>query len=450
MAHSDKTFTSDHAVSRAGIADTWAVLRDVMLPTLAKGPLIRRRPVVARAERHRLDDRAVARLQALRDRHGPGPLELRIPFRRQAVILCAEDARRILAAAPEPFAPATREKRAALGHFQPAGVLSSQGHDRVIRRRLNEDVLETGCPVHSMAPRFAAMAEEEMAEVARIALDRGVLDWDLFFTGWYRMVRRIVLGDAARDDHAVTDMLERLRRNGNLAFLWPKDRALRRRFLDRLRDYLDRADPDALAGRMAAACTDPAQMPHHQLPQYLFAFDPGGMASFRTLAMLAIHPEIEAEARDQIRAAGDDPAARLPLLRAAFLDVLRLWPTTPAILRETTRDVAWGRGELRAGTQVLIFAPLHHRDDRVLEQAHRFDPGLWGQGPDRPDLGLLPFSHGPGICPASRFVPMVAGFALRALLSRMRLDLHPDQRPKRTRLPGTLDPYALGFAASPA
>lgn len=439
-------FSSPHAVSRASIPDTIAVLKDVVMPTVAKGPLIRRRKVVGLAERCNLDDKAVTRLQGLRAKYGPGPLLLRIPFRHQAVILSANDARRILDNAPEPFAAATREKRAALGHFQPDGVLSSHGRDRAIRRRLNEQTLETGCPVHSMAGHFAQVVDEEMAQVTRTALDQGVLDWDSFFVGWYRMVRRIVLGDAARDDAALTDLLEDLRRRSNFAFLRPKDRTARAAFLDRLRAYLDRADPDSLAGRMAGACSDPDQQPHHQLPQYLFAFDPGGMASFRTLAMLSLHPQVEDQVRREISDTG--PASELPLLRACLMDVLRLWPTTPAILRETTRSVSWHDGQLDKGTHILIFAPFFHRDDQTLPQAHRFDPALWQRGNDRPDLGLMPFSHGPIICPAVRFVPLIATFAIRSLLSRVRLGLNDGGRLKPERLPGTLDNYALSFAAT--
>lgn len=450
MTPSVNVFTSPHAVSQASILDTLAVLKDVVLPTLGKGPLIRRRRVVGQAERRGLDDRAVARMQTLREKYGPGPLVLRIPFRHQAVILSAEDARMILEGAPEPFAAATLEKTSALGHFQPDGVLSSHGHERTIRRRLNEETLETGCPVHSMTAHFAAIAEEEMAKVAHEARARGTLDWDSFFTGWYRMVRRIVLGDAARDDAALTDLLETLRQRANLAFLRSKDRTSRDAFLTRLRGYVDRADPRSLAGRMAEACTDPDQQPHHQLPQYLFAFDPAGMASFRTFALLSAHPGIEDEVRQEILDAGAGAAPALDRLRACFLESLRLWPTTPAILRETTRTVAWSKGELKEATQILIFAPFLHRDEATLPQAHRFDPDLWREGNARPDLGLLPFSHGPATCPALRFVPTIATLAMRSLLSRVRLDLNEASRLTPDRLPGTLDNYTLTFSVTDA
>jgi cytochrome P450 len=304
--------------------------------------------------------------------------------------------------------------------------------------------------MHSLAARFALVADEEMGEVCERAVAGGKLDWDAFFVGWYRMVRRIVLGDAARDDEELTDLLAKLRHRANLAFLWPKDRSGREAFLARVRGYVDAAAPGSLAGQMARACTDATQQPHHQLPHYLFAFDPAGMASFRTLALLAAHPEVEARVLAEIAAARGQGAPALEVVRACVLESLRLWPTTPAILRETTRRVQWGHGNLEAGTQVLIYAPFFHRDDETLEHAHGFDPMPWVGKVVRPELGFVPFSHGDVVCPAARFVPMVAAFALRSVLARCALRLEDAERVPPGRLPGTLDPYTLRFSVAEA
>ncbi|MBA3999471.1 cytochrome P450 [Brevundimonas sp.] len=436
---------SPHAVSHAGVLDTFAVLKAVILPTLGKGPLIRRRKVVGYAERKGLDDRAVKRLQALRRKHGAGPLVLAVPFRRQALLLSPADVRMVLEGSPDPFDAATREKRSALNHFEPHVVLASKGADREKRRRLNEETLETGCPIHSMSERFAKVVAEEMDAVCDQALEQGVLDWDSFFTGWMRTVRRIVLGDDARDDTELTDLLEDLRYRANYAFLRPRHRKGREAFLRSLRRYVDKADPQSLAGRMAQLCPEAGLQPHHQLPQYLFAFDPGGMALFRTLALLSAHSAAEEKARAEIAAAEGKAVPSLDYLRACFLEALRLWPTTPAILRETTRPVRWARGGLDEDVHIFIFAPFFHRDDETLDQAHVFDPALWTDGIVRPDLALVPFSHGPVVCPAAHFVPMTASLALRRLLTRMTMNLEEPERLSPRRLPGTLDNYTLRF-----
>lgn len=451
MGRQDRTDKAESSgtVSRATIRDTFAVLKDVIIPTLAKGPIVRRQKVVGHAERRGLDDKAVERMRALRRKYGPGPLLLRIPFRRQALLLSHDDVRNVLEASPEPFAAASLEKRSALSHFEPDIVLASHGSDRAKRRELNERTLETGCRLHSMAEPFAQVVADEMDAVSERAVAEGSLDWDSFFAGWYRLVRRIVLGDEAGDDTDLTDLLEDLRYRANYAFLLPKARRKRERFLRRLRHYIDTAAPRSLAGQMARACSDREQKPHHQLPQYLFAFDPGGMATFRTLALLSAHPEAERNARAEIASAGDEAVPRLNFLRACYLESLRLWPTTPAILRETTRPVQWSRNTLEQATHILIFAPFFHRDEDTLEQAHTFDPALWEEGAVvRPELALVPFSHGPVVCPAAHFVPMVASLALRRLLTKLKLSLADPERLPTRRLPGTLDNYTLRFAVA--
>ena len=112
---------------RASAAETLGVVSDVFAPMLTRGVLLRRPKVEAAAERLAPDRRAVRRLQRPRDRHGPGPVPLRMPpGRGQAVILAPEHVRRVLDGTPEPFAAASSEQRSALGHFRPDGVLVSQ------------------------------------------------------------------------------------------------------------------------------------------------------------------------------------------------------------------------------------------------------------------------------------------------------------------------------------
>jgi len=142
---------------RASLADTLAVGATVALPIVAQGVILRRPKVVALAE------------------------------------------------SPAPFALASREKRAALSHFQPDGVLVSRGRQRADRRRFNQTVLEAHRPMHQLAAAVTAKVRQE----ARLLLDRASslrrLDWDDFAAAFWRTVRRAVLGDATRDDHELTD-----------------------------------------------------------------------------------------------------------------------------------------------------------------------------------------------------------------------------------------------------
>lgn len=407
---------------KATVLDTLAFAADVLGPALGKGDIIRRPRVVELAARLDLDRRAVRRHQRLRERYGPGPLLLRIPGRSQAVILAPEHVHRVLDESPEPFATDSSEKWASLSHFEPRGVLISRGPERADRRRFNEEVLDTPHPMHRLAERFRVVVEEEAAAL------RGELDWTTFSGAWFRVVRRIVFGDAAREDHEVTNMVARLRGDANWAFLKPKRDRLRERFFARMEAHLARAEPGSLASVMAHTRTTPLTAPTDQVPQWLFGFDPACMAAFRALALIASHPEARV----------DEPGS----LRACVLESLRLWPTTPLVLRQTTGETQWENGTMPAGTGVLIYSPFFHRDDTRLAYADRFAPEVWADDRAHDGWPLIPFSSGPAVCPGRNLVLMLTTLMLSALL-RGRTPV-PARR-LTTPLPATLSPYSLRF-----
>src|SRR5690606_2326191 len=123
----------------------------VLLPLLVEGPVIRRPSMTALAERLGWEQGIVKVLADLRQRYGEGPLLMRLAGRRAALVLARDDVGRVLADSPEPFAAASREKRAALRQFQPDGVLVSTGEARHHRRVFNARVLDTGQAMHRLA-----------------------------------------------------------------------------------------------------------------------------------------------------------------------------------------------------------------------------------------------------------------------------------------------------------
>jgi cytochrome P450 len=437
--------TTDTSLPKASILDTLAVIMEVFVPNVAKGVIIRRPKVVGMAERLGLDRRAVKRMQKLHNKYGTGPLMLRLPLRSQAVLLAPQHVHRVLAGSPEPFATASSEKRAALAHFEPKGVLISHGPARADRRRYNEEVLDSDNPVHRIAESFLPMVEQEAAEMLNAARVRGELIWEEFSEGWFRLVRRVVFGNGAREDHALTQMMAELRGAGNWAFLRPPNAGLRERFFARMKEYFDRAEPGSLAAVMAGTRTTEKTMPHHQVPQWLFAFDPAGMATFRALALLAAHPEQAARAQDEIRNHPGMERQLLPFLRATVLESLRLWPTTPLVLRQTTKETSWENGVMPVHTGVMIFAPFFHRDDQHLEHADRFAPELWLKERTDKDWPLIPFSEGPAVCPGRNLVLMLSSAMLASLLEGRQVRLQSANRLSKEKLPGTLNNYSLRF-----
>lgn len=379
------------------------------------------------------DRRAIDLALRLRRRHGRGPLLLRVPGRQIALVLDPEDAYRITADSPDPFTPANAEKRAALSQFQPHGVLISDTAQRPQRRAINEAVLEPGEQIHRLATPFAEVVAQEIARLTEHATE---LDWPSFEQAWWRIVRRIALGDDAREDTAVIDALSSLRRTANWASFAPLRSRARRRFDERLARHLSPPRHDSLAGLLAEQPDDGAD-PYGQLPHWLFAFDAAGIVTFRTLALLATYPEAAARARQE---ASDAPSV-LPFLRGCVLETVRLWPTTPAILRDSTSQTQWDGETIAAGTAFVIYTPALHRDP-ALPFADRFEPDIWLDGTAKHFPALLPFSGGPAICPGRNLVQFVATTALARLLAAGSYELASG--PELTDpLPATLDNFHL-------
>ncbi len=444
------TSTRATGPATASAADTARVLGGAIGPIVAQGVIARRPHVVRLAGLLGTDDRSVRLLTAIRERYGAGPVQLTTPGRSTALVLDAEDVRLVLEGTPEPFAPASWEKRGALGQFQPHGVLVSHGTARAERRRFTEAVLDTGSPLHAQAETIGGIARDEARVLrGRCAAD-GVLDWDAFVTAWWRIVRRVVLGDDAREDHALTDLLTRLRRRGNWSVLARRREDLQRRFHDRVRTYLDRPTPGSLAGTIARTETA-GDAPEDQIGHWMFAFDPGGAVTLRALALLAAHPELRGRARAETAGRDLDRPQELDLLRATVLESVRLWPTTPLLLRETTEPTNWSSGELPSGTAMLVPTWFLHRDARVRDDADRVNVEQWLDGSAGADWMLTPFSGGPGVCPGRELVLFVASTVLATLLEDHHHVLLPPESFDGDRpLPRGLDPYALRFGVSRA
>jgi cytochrome P450 len=401
-------------ITRASMTDTLRFFGGVMLPTFGKGILIRRPTMEAAAERMGFDTGAVTTMQYLRRKYGPAPLLLAIPGRPQLLLFDPRDVARVLTSSPRPFRMDTKEKRAALNHFEPGNVLIADPDRRAALRPLHEAALATSTAVHPLVSRFREVIRNEYRSVLRA--DGGEITWHLFAAAWFRMVRRIVLGDRARDDEDLTNLLNGLRRRANWAFFLPQDRAGRRHLHERLQQYLAVPEKGSLVSMMPA---DARCEPSSQIAQWLFAFDPAGMTTFRTFALLASYRQFMDRAREEALKDQAPADARQSFIRRCVLESLRLWPTTPAVLREAMEDISWHDCRLAKGTGVIIFTPFFGRDDEKLNFAHKMSPDIWerSQNDALVPLGIVPFSNGPAICPAHNLVPLLACLVIEAVLA---------------------------------
>jgi cytochrome P450 len=423
----------------ATAADTARIAASVLGPALAEG-VIRRRPLVTRyAARHDLDGRAARTLARMRDRYGSDPLRLRVPGRVFVVVLDPQDVDDLLARTPDPFTPATTEKRAALRHFQPHGVLVSSGRERELRRSANETALDTARPRHRHAETFLDIIDRETA-APRSILDNGrTLDWSAFATMWWPIVRQIVFGPAARGNEALTDDIRVLRSDANWAYLRPRRRARQYRLHSMIRRYLEHPDRHSLVGQLDAARSAGSDVDlAGQVPHWLFAFDAAGVSAFRCLALIATHPEVAGRLGDVT----DDAYAR-----ACLLDTVRLYPTTLMILRQAVRDTELGSAAIPAKASLIVHSGFFHRDRWRLAYADAFRPEIWLDGTAEKQPGIVPFSAGPAACPGRNLVELTAAATIGALAREpLALTGWAGSRPRSDRpLPAGLDHFSLGL-----
>ena len=413
---------------------TALVLRDVLLPVVARGAILRRPRLGTLAEKLHTDDRAVRRVRQLRRTYGEGPVLLRIPGRTIALVVAPEDVWRLLDGTPDPFAAATAEKAGALHHFQPHAVLVTDSPMRAPRRSLNEQALDTHQPVHPHGHRMVEVIREELDGL------NGTLGWDDFRAIWSRAVRRIVLGDAARDDTQLTEQLDQLRADANWAQFRPRRPAVRDHFLAALSAYVRKAEPGSLVEALGPL--DDELDSTGQVPHWLFAFDAAGIALWRLFAVLASRPD----ALEPIVAEAGHPEAS-PLLSqagAAVQESLRLWPTILVVLRESREDTEWRDDVVPAGTEFAIVSSVFHRDDEALDFANGFEPSAWLDGSTDGPWPIIPFSAGPAECPGRNVVLLTTSTAVSHVAASYDLDVDPRTRGKLTdSMPATLNHAAI-------
>ncbi|MEU1714197.1 cytochrome P450 [Nocardiopsis dassonvillei] len=435
------------------------MLSSVLLPNLARGVIVRRPLMTGLVAGLDADRRAVSLLRGLRERHGDDPLPLRLAGRRLALVLSPEDVGRLLRETPEPFSPGGMEKRGALSHFQPHGVLISDHDARPGRRAANVAALVPGQTIHPDGDVVAGQADDE-ALALRLALRSGeVLDWRRFADSFHAMARRVVFGSFAAQDRRTTELLHTLRSRANWAYAAPADHAAREEFLGRVRANIERAEPGSLAARLvagSAAAKSAAGCPHggdgqgadvhpeDQVAHWLFAFDAAAVAAFRSLALLtSLSPGAHAAREEADGREGLD----LPLLRATVRESVRLWPTTLMVIRESTRETAWREEVFEAGTAFLVVSSYFHRDSSRLPYADAFEPEVWLDGRAEAEPGIVPFSYGPAGCAARDLVPLTVSLFLRALLRGRNLTRVDAGGPlPASGLPASLNHFALRFS----
>lgn len=420
-----------------GAADSARALGQVLAPLVAQGAILRRRRATALADRVRADERGVAALRRLARRYDRRPVLLRLGVRDLLLPLHVDDARAVLDASPEPFSPASAEKRGALHHFQPQGVLVSPTRLRPARRAWNEAALDTDRPVHGAAPAFEATLTADARWVADRALRRDDLGFEDVDDLLWATVREVTLGPGARHDARLTDELLALRQRANWSGFVPVAGRRRAAFLQRLHEHVVAAPAGSLAGHGRDAAGD-SSVVTSQVAHWLFAFDAARVTLWRALAVLAARPVLQDEVRAEAPVDGV-----LPRTRAVLDETLRAWPTTLVLLRETTAPTAWGDSTLGTGTGVVLVSSYWHRDPAPGHDGDGFRPG-----PAPAGRLVVPFSAGPVVCPGRDVVLHTTSHLLAALVRAARWSPVSHPGLARDPVPGSLAHTSLRVAAA--
>lgn len=422
----------------------------VGLPNVVLGLFKKREDLSSLAGVVAADHLAYRFVHGLVKKYGPDPFYVRVATEEALLVHHPVDLRIVLGGSPSPFASDPEAKKKGMSAFQPDALTLSRDDLWENRRRFAEAVLDTDKPMHGQAATYLKVVAAE-AKVL-LALD-APLEWDDLNKAFQRITRRVVFGDAAAEDHALTELLGELMAAGNKMPGKPADGY--DELIERISLYIAKPGRGSLASLVAAAPSDSRTEVAGQLIHWLFAMGDTLPANlFRALALLATHPlqmaEVRAELKGlKLRSAAD--VASTTYLAGCIQEAMRLWPTTALFGRVTTEDVRFPNGEVvPAGTQVLIHNLFNHRNRDRLDYADRFAPEEWQSGDAERDWAFNFFSHGPQGCPGAG-LSIFLGQALLAHLIKgstpkvIGRGLDPGKP-----LPYTLDIYRLRISLSKA
>jgi cytochrome P450 len=429
----------------ASVAESARVVAAGLLPGLVRGLFSPRPAAMKRLTAVDADRRTIEVLSDIRRRHGGQGVRL---FGGRLVVVWGPEAiREVLDQSADVYASDSGAKGKGMAHFQPDALTVSRGEAWRDRRAFNESVLATSERVHPLADRLLAVVAEEVDRM-RVGAS---LEWGSWESLFDHITLRVIFGDGARDDHELTELLERLMGEANrLVGLSHSDDyyefygGLERRLID--------PEPGSLLSRFSEAPQTDLTRVVHQIPHWMFATrDTLAANTYRALGVIVGDPAVERRVREELEGVdlGDAGAVDgLRLLEGYLHEVMRLWPTVPLLARETTRETTLAGQRLDEGTQVMILNTFNHRDPDQVPDADRLQPERWAQ--DQHDYRFNHLSNGTQDCPGGPLVLLLGKAALGRVLERYRLSLDQPRLEPGGDLPHMLNFFEMRFGASRA
>jgi cytochrome P450 len=442
LERTDTQSSGGESLPQGSLGESLRFVATGLLPSLARGLFSPRPRAMRWLTRMDTDSRAIAVLAAIRAKHGGQGVRL---LRGKMAVLWGEPAiREVLDQSADVYASDAGAKQKGMAHFQPDALTLSRGEEWKDRRKFNESVLATSEKVHPHGARFLDVVGDE---VGRMRID-GRLRWEQWEQLFDHITLRVIFGDSARADQELTGLLEKLMSEANrIGGLKTGDDYYE--FYGRLEKKLANPDPYSLIARISEAPQTDTTRVVQQIPHWIFAMrDTLGANAYRALAAIVADPEVERRVREEIEAAdlGDPQAVgALSYLGGALHEAMRLWPTTPLLARETTRDTTLAGQKLPEGTQVMLLNVFNHRDPDT-PGSDELRPERWQSGERNYRFNHL--SNGTQDCPGGPMVMLLGQAVLARVLAAHRLRLEDSPIEPGKPLPRMLDFFQLSFKAA--
>ena len=242
-----------------------------------------------------------------------------------------------------------------------------------------------------------------------------------------RIARRLILGDSAAEDEALSEQLEEMMSEANSMPGEPAEQLAD--FEERLAGYVAAAEPGSLVARFAGAPADETR-------RRSGSSHTGSSRSATRSRSTPCGPWCSSPATRESASSAPPTscAARRPLQEA-----MRLWPTTTMLSRVLVREIEWLGEGVPADTQVLIVNLAGHRNRDRLAYADSYAPEIWAEnGAAAGERALNHFSSGPQGCPGRGLALGVGALLIEAIAARGLESESPKLNPEKP-MPQMLD-----------
>ena len=389
------------------------------LPLYAQGLFTRSKFWVSFWTRLGSDARSVRLLTRMRGKYGPH-FYVNIGGARTLLLLDRAGAEQALKNSPDVYASDPDAKRRGMSHFQPGALTISTGERWKERRRFNESVLHGALEGREHSAKLLEVVRREAGALAE--KHGGSLTYQDFAGAFDRITLQVIFGDEAADDAKLLRSLRKMMREANRVVALRKSRHFDD-FYSAVAKYVDNPARGSLAYLCATVPSTADTSVHTQMTHWTFAMSETLAANtLRAVALILAHPKAERRVREEMSHADistPEGVRALKYLGACVHEAMRLWPTTPLLIRRTLDVDYIGGAHVERGTQVLINNTFNHRDAESHPFADKFAPEVWLDGTEV-NYHFNHLSNGPQGC-AGRDVAL---FISKAFVARL-LDAAP-------------------------